>query len=829
MMTLPSLPPAPPRACANCPFKTKTVGSRGPIDSPFVIVGESPSAAEVNKGESFEGPATKILTECIPADFPLEPYFTNAFKCFPPPLKKDPTLVAQAAQCCHNTLVEEIKAHPRKVILALGNGALWSLTGNYDLKITKVRGTRYESPLAECGIVATTHPAYLLRGGGSLRQFKADVLQATDLATFGRDAIRKAEPPTIYIHNHLLSVRRLVDKILQDPPRYMAGDIETGGFDYAEDEILELGFGWCEDEVHIVPIHINALIKGKESFRGTNTNLADELKPILEHPNIKWTWHNGKFDIRFFRAQHGICARVDEDTMLMSYALDETGGVHDLETVSGDYIGAPNYKSMIDAYRPNKSASYRFIPDDVRWRYLGFDVQNTLRLLPIMRRQVDLDANTKKMYERTLLRASEFLAKVESNGFHTDPAQIDANDLYYSGIMAEQEQIINSIALEVMGKPINPNSWQQLQALLYDTLDLRINGKRPQSTDADTLTMLPDHPVVIALRTYRKAAKAHGTYVKGLREHVKADGRIYATYKLHGTVTGRLASSDPNLQNIPREERLRASFTSRPGRKLMEIDFSQAELRSLACLSRDKVLCNIYNTEGMSLHDETAVGLFGSGWRSLSDKAQKKEQKMVAKNVNFGIVYGITPYGLADQININGMRQGATLTVSHREAAMWLARWAKTYPEAWEFIQRCRRAPAHGYNLVTKFGRKRRPGVVTQDRLRALENEFANFPHQSSASDITLHTGIELIDLLANEFDTYIVNLVHDCLIMDCPDDWGLISECAKIVVDKMESIPVEWGFTEVPFKAEVEVGTRWGMCKQHIFGPNGQLILAPD
>lgn len=619
-------------------------------------------------------------------------------------------------------------------------------------------------------------------------------MYAVDLFRRGRTAIRRPDKPNVYILNSAYDVERYIDWILHTVrPTAMAADIETGGFDFFNDEILCLGLAHNENDVYIIPEHYIPL-----------------TKRLLECCNIQFGWHNGKFDIKFFRAQHSIQARVDEDTMLMSYALDEIGGVHDLETVASDWLGAPDYKFMVKPYLPNSKTSYRVIPKDVLWEYAAYDVNNTFRLMKVMRQSINADKLSRLQYEKTLIPGSEFLTTIEMAGFYTDQERIGENEIVQTAIIDEQEQIINQISLEKIGTPTNPGSWQQLQRLLYDKdgFAMKIKGVRPLSTDKDIIELLPQTPVIVALKAFRKAAKANGTYVAGLRQHLTTASRIHSTFKLHGTVTGRLASSDPNLQNIPRLPELRGQFTATPGNLLVEIDLSQAELRCLAILSGCPVLLEVFRSGG-SPHDVTAAGLFGENWKSYPQGG--KEQKMIAKNVNFGIIYGITAFGLADQININGKRQGATKEYTHEECQTWLDGWASTYKVAWAFIERCRISPAKGINLTTRFGYRKRAGVITQDRLQALGNEAANFPHQSTASTITLHTGMEIQQRVKNHYKTDIVNIVHDALLFDAPPDMSLILEMSMYVMSVMKRIPGEWGLHGIPFESEAEIGTRWG------------------
>jgi DNA polymerase-1 len=347
------------------------------------------------------------------------------------------------------------------------------------------------------------------------------------------------------------------------------------------------------------------------------------------------------------------------------------------------------------------------------------------------------------------------------------------------------------------------------------------------TTDKKVLEKLPRTPVIDALFKVRKVSKEYGTYVKNIPKYMDIDGRVHATYLLHGTKTGRLASNNPNLQNVPRNPRVRGQYVADKGRRFLEPDLNQAELRVLACLSGDKALCHIYETAGMSLHNEVRADIWGypKDWSPayVREQLQKfglteetrfgekgddrivEEQKMRAKAVNFGIVYGRTAPSLAEEFDIKA-----------DEAQMWINRWFKKFPQAKEFMDKCRNVPVLGQVLVSPFGNKRRFGVVGNERLEAMQNEASNFLPQCSASHCNLHAAMELRELLAEKYDTYSANLVHDSNLIDCPDDDNIVREVAQIAIRKMEEIPSKWGFTRIPFVAEAKMGYRWGSLSSY-------------
>jgi DNA polymerase-1 len=271
------------------------------------------------------------------------------------------------------------------------------------------------------------------------------------------------------------------------------------------------------------------------------------------------------------------------------------------------------------------------------------------------------------------------------------------------------------------------------------------------------------------------------------------------------------------MQNPPRLPQIRGSFVASEGYELVEVDLSQAELRGLGALSGDEGLLEIYNSGG-DLHDEVAISLF-PGWHS--ERGGAKEQRVKAKNVNFGIPYGITKYGLQGQIG------GTTI-----EAARMLQAWDDRFPVARAFLKKCRNAPLSNQDLTTCFGRRKRVGLVSRENMQFLQNEAANFPIQSISSDITLHAAIRTWEQLLS-WGVKIVNLVHDSIIMEVP----LVGELRlrgnigelyynntvpirvasiQLVANALRQVPIDYGITQVPFIADAEYGHRWGSLHKY-------------
>lgn len=750
----------------------------------------------------FVGVSGDILRACFPDPLPCEPYITNAVCCLP--VNKDMNNLSVATQACNSRLIEEIKAYPRKIILALGNAATWSLTGDYNSKITQIRGQRYKSELAEHGIVACVHPAVFTHGGASTPLFKRDIKLAWDMLN-GQSSMEYVDADCILMEN-----KSDIDDLINlcSKAEFLAGDIETHGLNpYQYGRILSIGVCVDPKEAYIVP---------PELFR--------YLGPLFQRQRVsgRWIWHNGKFDVKWLRYEckrstadnvfqlnrHTIHdggsregfgeAHIDEDTMLLSYTIEETKGIHGLEQVAASRLGAPDWKAVISSWLPKKNAPYSYVPPMVLYRYQAKDLSSTLQIFHPLREQVRKDPKLEKLYTRTLIPANDPVMEIENNGLCTYQPKIDRNRTRWTKLVSLAEARVNKTAREVLGYDVNPGSWQQVQKLLY-VGGLNLADGKILATDEPTLTstLIKPHPVVDkGILKYRGYKKTLSTYIDGIEEHICEDGKVHPSLLLHGSTTGRLACRDPNLFNIQRIHALRDQYMASAGYILMELDLNQAELRVLAELSGDPELCRIYNTAGESIHKIVSRKFFGNNYNH--------EQYMRAKAVTFGIIYGRMAFSLAQELKI-----------SVAEAQRYIDAWFEQFPVAKAFIMRCRNAPFQGKILQTPFGRKRRFGFVSPERMREVGNEAANFPEQSTASDITLQSAIESLPTL-KAWGVRLVNFVYDALYLEVPANDVEIRRTFNYVKAVMESVPPKWGINKVPFLAEGKVGIHWGAMKEY-------------
>lgn len=763
--------------CPDCPFGPKgpAVGPRGNPKGKLVFIAESPGKEEVRAGEMLVGPSGELLekTSPIPLDHP-DVFMTNACKCAPG-RKKDQNKLKRAVAICRPRLLAELEEAPREVIIAMGGGALWAVTGDFNLKPTQERGKIIESPLATAGIATTVHPAFLLRGGGSYRQFKEDIERGCNLIQGIRQEPNISSDYIIADYPDL--IRFWVRKLSR--AELVVADIETTGFDRQSDRIIALG---CIKRIGATIIFPRSVFK--------NLIMRDLLRPLFRAPNPKWIWHNGKFDIAFLRRE-GLEARVDGDTMLLSYARDENKGMHDLEQLGNDVIGLSQYKHMLDPWVKKGGShwkegnTYEDVPPDILHYYLALDCSSTLQVHEELEPKIIADKHLNKLYTKTLIPSSEFFSATEKRGLLVDPEAL----LSRGTTLARDRELKRNEIQKIAGYDINCNSWQQLSKLMYDELKIpKYKGRI--NTDKDTLEKLRPHPVVKALQKYRFAQKYYSTYIVGIEREIKADGRVHPTILIHGTNTGRPSSREPNVLNIPRDPLTRGIFRAPPGYVLLDFDLDQAELRVLAMLSGDDFLRSIY-LEGRKLHKEVATELFGPNY--------SQDQYMQAKAVNFGIPYGREAASLAEEFGL-----------SVAAGQQWINDWFALAPKAKIFLDKCAAAPTTGKSMITTFGQKRRFGVVSKEGLHHTKNQARNFFMQSISNHIALHTGMKARLRLEAE-DIWLNNFVYDSLVMECPALQSKVDFAEELITRCLDEVVDEWLTTDIRFTMSKKITTHWG------------------
>ena len=691
------------------------------------------------------------------------------------------------------------------MVLAVGSVAVTALTGTSKFSISQIQGWPQKICLPGVPQAVTMIPCY----SPALLHLKP--LEYTNFAYAAELAVRAAHgqtPPALQSLQEtswklLDTPEKLAehyDFLVQEKVTHIACDIETSGLDFGSDTLLCLGLCHAKGQAVVIPAQMLYDARGY-------------VNRLLNIPGIRYIWHNGKFDLNFLNT-NGYTARADDDTLLLHYALDENTGTHGLEMLSGRLLGAANYKHQLKSNLTNPGDSYARLSQDVLHQYQAQDVDYTLQLFHILYEQVAEDSKLRWLYHNVLIPAQSFLHTVEIRGFYTyldnlvgvDKSLRQQIDVVYEEVQQEALALWDATAyasdMGVAREPtaFNPGSPKQVAWLLYRRLKCvpKVQGAKNRAASATlpdtsikTLQSIEPKPLFVnKLLALRKLKKLHSTYVLSLLDKRDGAGRIHTTYSLHGTTTGRLASKNPNLQNIPRDKTIKTLFGAAPGHLILECDYKSAELRALAMYSQDPFLIRVF-CNNFDMHDETAAAMFGKDFTP--------EQRMQAKMINFGIMYGRGPKTISEACNI-----------SVQEAQESINKWLARMPAAAAYLKSRREAIKSGCVLTTPFGRKRRFPYVTAQMLNTYQNEACNFAIQSVASDFTLLTGIRIQPQL-QQYGASIVNLVHDSLVVELPKDREIAEHLFKWVPEQMGVTPAQWFDLPFKFVADATIGTHWG------------------
>lgn len=577
-------------------------------------------------------------------------------------------------------------------------------------------------------------------------------------------------------------------------------DIETRNTGYDGNKVLLIGFAYSDYDAIVLKVGDDFPI--------------DELQNLFDKTNITFIWQNGKFDTARLKYLMKIHARIDEDTMLQHYAgINERKGTHGLKDLGPLYLQTPQWDDKLNEYKRKwclqhkvKMADFQYdmIPSDILVPYLYRDACTTYQLNKKFKRI--MRPGSLDIYYK-LVKAANVFRDIEVAGCLVDQDYIyelqdKLDTLIYEAEKHVKEEAartwdpaayMSDTGAKTFSNTFNHKSPKQLKWMLET-----ITGKKLDKTDADALSALaeefPEIPFVQAIMDLRKYNKYMDTYVQGIFSVMNKDNRVRCTFNLHGTETGRLSCSDPNMQNIPRMKLIKNLFIAPPGYKLVQFDYSQAELRVLAYLSQDEYLRETYR-EGKDLHDAMARKIFGEDFT--------KEQRVAAKTVNFGIPYGRGPGSMKTKLHM-----------SMGEATRLVQDWYKAAPGAKRFVDKMRKVPYNSEPYTTVFGRQRHY-IVTMDNRNHVENEAVNFPVSSIASDLTMLSVCSIHDQLIEEgIDARIVNTVHDSIIIECIDDPKALRRVVDIGISTMANMPKKYLTNPVldfPFKADAEIGRSWG------------------
>ena len=569
-------------------------------------------------------------------------------------------------------------------------------------------------------------------------------------------------------------------------------DTETTSLEQLSARLVGISFAVTPGEAAYLPLaHRAAGVAPQLDLVAT---LA-RLKPWLEDESKKKLGQNLKYDRHVF-ANHGIrLAGVQDDTMLASYVI-ESHLTHNMDDLAERHLQETTIHFEEVCGKGAKQIGFDEVDLETATRYAAEDADITLRLNEVLRPM--MDAAQDSVYRKIELPVAEVLFTMERNGVLIDRQRLGELSHQFGSRMLELE----SEAYALAGQPFNLNSPKQLQEILFGKLGISTKGVRKTpsggfSTDESVLeTLALDHPLPKCLLEYRGLAKLKSTYSDKLPLLIRADtGRVHTTYAQAVAVTGRLASSDPNLQNIPirstEGRRVREAFIAPAGHVIISADYSQIELRIMAHLSGDEGMLRAF-AAGEDIHRATAAEVFG-----VERAAVSSEQRRYAKTINFGLIYGMSAFGLASQLEIE-----------RSAAQQFIDRYFMRYPRVAEYMRDTRElAKERGY-VETVFGRRLYlPEIRSSNpgRRSGAERAAINAPMQGSAADLIKLAMIAVQGWLENNaMATLLVMQVHDELVLEVPDAER------EIVLRELPRLMASVAELKVPLLAEVGCGANW-------------------
>lgn len=519
------------------------------------------------------------------------------------------------------------------------------------------------------------------------------------------------------------------------------------------------------------------------------------LKPLLEDPEIQKIGQNLKYDWNVFK-NHGITLQgITFDTMLESYVLNSQGARHDMDSLALKYLGHKTITYEEVAGKGAKQVGFDAVAVSTAAAYAAEDAEVTLRLHETL--YPKMDARLKQVFHEIEMPLVRVLAGMERTG-----VQIDEGVLMEHGTrLRARIAALEEEACLLAGRPFNLSSPAQLQAILFGEQGLPVMAKTPGGQPSTAEAVLQElaftYRLPAVILEYRSLSKLVSTYIEALPRAVNPEtGRVHTSYNQAVAATGRLSSSEPNLQNIPvrtEEGRLiRRAFIAPQGHVLMSADYSQIELRIMAHLSEDPGLLRAFAND-LDIHVATASEVFGVPFAEVS-----REQRRRAKAVNFGLIYGMSAFGLARQLGIE-----------RNEAQMYMTRYFERYPGVQAFMERTR-ALAHRLGYVeTLFGRRLYlPEINAQNQMRkrAAERAAVNAPMQGTAADIIKRAMHALWCQLENQSEPVakMIMQVHDELILEVPE--AHVSTVREVLTGAMENAAT----LLVPLRVSVGVGKNW-------------------
>lgn len=573
-----------------------------------------------------------------------------------------------------------------------------------------------------------------------------------------------------------------------------AFDTETTSLNYMDAELVGVSFSVSEGEAAYLPVAHDYLDAPEQLDRA---HVLTSLKSLLENPEIKKVGQNLKYDKNILANYDINLQGIAFDTMLESYVLNSVATRHDMNSLAETYLGQTTIHFEDIAGKGAKQITFNQIPLDKAAPYAAEDADITLRLHKVIWQKLSEEKDLVNVFKEIELPLSPVLAKMEQFGVLIDSQKLAQQSQDLAVRILELEKEVHTLA----GEEFNLSSPKQLQEILYKKMDLPVLKKTPKgapSTAEEVLQELAiNYPLPKLLMEYRGLSKLKNTYTDKLPKMINArTGRVHTSYHQAITATGRLSSTEPNLQNIPirTEEgrRVRQAFIAREGYKIVAADYSQIELRIMAHLSSDKGLLNAFAT-GQDIHTATASEVFDTSLKEVSI-----EQRRNAKAINFGLIYGMSAFGLSKQLNI-----------PRYDAQKYMDLYFERYPSVLTYMEDTRQVAKEKGYVSTVFGRRLYlPEINASNGLRrkGAERAAINAPMQGTAADIIKKAMLavdEWIDTLPID-EVRMIMQVHDELVFEIKEH--KLTEHKNKIISLMEQAVQ----LDVPLTVEAGIGENW-------------------
>jgi uracil-DNA glycosylase family 4 len=764
--------------------ETPCLWGQGPTES-LMVIGDGPGAEEDRKDYPISGKVGKLLTQLFEEVGLPKPYLTNVIRCKIPYQYK---IKAAELKACKGYLAEEIRSVKPTYVILLGATALKAVTRS--AKITEMHGQLLE--VDGIKYFPTFHPAMALRDPSKMEPLKKDLVRLRQIMS----GSLHQEPQIPW--QVIRTLDQWDDFITGFSKADLASfDLETTGLDRkapgAAVNTIQIAYeeGGEEKEAIAIPLSVRAspwTFDMQKMFIGTLVAIATEHQ-------IKMCAHNGKFDNLWLEEIYGVKFYLQFDTMLASHTLDENAS-HGLKELAVSYCDAPAYDIDLKTKKGQGDLEKLF-------KYGCFDSYYTLRLRRIFHSKLVKDPQLRRLFYKLVMPAARMFEEIEREGLYLNLPLLEQRRRELTRKRNNYERKLNSLA----GKPVNWNSPKQISDLLFDEMGLPVLDKTPAgapSTSESVLLRL-EHEIPKLLIKMRGVEKNLSTYINGW-ESLRHGDYLYISTKLHGTVTGRYAS---RLHQVPRDKDIRSLIDAPPGWTHVCADYSQIELRLVAMVSGDMRMRQAFQV-GQDLHRLTASEVLG-----VPQSLVTKEQRKMAKAVNFGFVYGMwwKKFGIYARDNYG-------VHVTDNESKRFRARYFETYSglEPWHGRQR-RTVRAMGYVSSLSGRRRRLPGVYSSDESmqQEAERQAINSPIQGFGSgDLKAMALLEVHEA----FDQDVLRIkgeVHDSNLMwirtDCLH-WAI-----PLVKKIMEQPKLLEGFgikMTVPLVVDFEVGP-WGAGQEWV------------